>query len=98
MGKMYVGDIGIGIELDTLLSPSILATATNVYIEALLPDKTTTQEWTATIVANTSRIRYVTLGSEITQAGAYQLQARVKMPGVDARGDSVTQIVYSNFN
>ncbi|HWQ18555.1 MAG TPA: hypothetical protein VN455_02180 [Methanotrichaceae archaeon] len=71
MSKIYIGDVGVEIRLDTGVD---IDDATLLAIEVLKPDKTP-DEWEATQYGTTQSITYTTIADDLDQAGTYKLQA-----------------------
>lgn len=89
--KIYVGDIGTEILLDTGVN---ITTATVHNIKYKKPDGTT-GTWTGT-VKDFTKISYTVQAADLDQAGTYTLQAYVVMVGYWS-GETVTFIVYGDF-
>ena len=70
MGKIYVGDIGTIIELDSGVA---LAGASPLQIKYEKPDGTTRGAWTASIY-DTTKAKYATLANDLDQAGVWTFQ------------------------
>ena len=97
MPKLYQNSTGVNIDLDTQLDIATLATATSVQIVVSRPDQTTTN-WTADIVAGTSKIRHTIVSGDLTLAGSYILQASVTFSASSTVvGDAVKMKVYALF-
>ena len=94
--KVYVGDVGTAIELDTTVD---ISGASSVAIEVKKPDGTTAT-WSGTVTGTgNTKIRYVTTTGDIDQAGIYFLQAAVtSLSGFTGRGETVRLHVRLNFN
>lgn len=93
MPKVYMGDTGTELKLDTEVS---LATATAQSIEARRPDGTTVS-WPATVVEGT-KVRFFTLADTLNAAGDWKLQARVTLPTGAWTGEVATLRVYRLFD
>jgi hypothetical protein len=93
MTKVYEGDEGLEIRLDTGQS---LAGATAMKIKVKKPDQSTV-EWTATQHDSTT-IKYTTGSGDLATSGDYVLQAYVEW-GADSKhtGESVVLKVYDQF-
>lgn len=90
--KIYKDDVGTIIELDT----GVDITAGSVFeIKVKLPDATL-DTWTATLLGQT-KIRYVTVGGDLPQAGIYKLQAHVVVSGWNGLGETVDLEVLDAF-
>ena len=92
MGKVYVGDTGTEIKLDT---ESDLSTATLVSIEAKRPDGTTVS-WAGTVVELT-KIRFYSQAGTFNQDGNWKLQAKAVLPSGTWLGSTVALKVYQAF-
>jgi hypothetical protein len=93
MGKIYVGDKGTEIILDTGID---LTTATLVKILAIKPSQTTAL-WTATVY-DTTKIKYTTSQADEgdwTETGTWKLQAYVELPVWKGHGETVQVTVYA---
>lgn len=88
--KIYVGDTGTTLNLDTKVS---LAGAT-VAILAERPDDTKVI-WPAAAVGMVAR--YVTLAADLNQPGTWKLQARVTTAAGRWLGKTITLKVYDEF-
>jgi hypothetical protein len=92
MSKVYVGDIGTVVKLDT---GQPLAGATALSIDARRPDGSAVN-LTATIV-ETTKVMITTDSATFTQPGDWRLQAHVTMPTGEWRGETVALTVYPVF-
>lgn len=92
MTKVYVGDIGTDIILDT---GHALAGATSVSIEVLKPDSTVAS-WTGAITA-TTKVHFISIAGTFNVAGEYRLQAKAVMPSGTWLGETVSLTVYTPF-
>jgi hypothetical protein len=92
MTKVYVGDIGTDIILDTTHS---LVAATAVSIEVLKPDSTTAS-WAASVTA-TTKVHFVSVAGTFDVAGIYRLQAKATLPSGVWLGETVELTVYTPF-
>ena len=92
MTKIYIGDIGTAIVLDTGQS---LAGASAVSIEALKPGGTTAS-WPGTVVES-NKIQFLSLADTFVAAGEYKLQAKVALPSGTWRGETVALTVHRPF-
>lgn len=88
--KIYVGDTGTAIELDTEAD----LTGAAVAILAQKPDGTSV-EWTA--VPTGAIVRYLTLADDLDQAGTWKLQAEVSTGAGKWLGATVKLKVYEEF-
>jgi len=93
MTKIYVGDTGTELLLDTGQS---LAGATTVSIKARKPDGVSVN-WVGTVF-ETTKVRFLTLADSFDQAGLWSLQAKVIMPSGVWLGETVNVTVYKAFN
>ena len=84
MNKIYVGDVGVLVQVDTGQSMSSAAVHE---IHVKYPDNTTAI-WTASINGNI--IEYVTQASDLSQAGRYKIQAYIEMGAYKGFGDTTT--------
>lgn len=91
-GKYYVGDVGTEIIVDTC---SDISTATLARLIVEKPDGTI-ENWDGAVF-ETTKIRYVVSVGDFDQAGKYNLQAYVEMPGGQWRGNTVTFTVSPVF-
>jgi len=93
MPKIYAGDVGVEIRLDT---GQTLAGATSMIIKVLKPDGTEA-EWAASQYDSTT-IYYVTVDGDLADAGDYVLQSYVEWGSASQHsGESVTLKVYEEF-
>ena len=90
--KIYVGNIGTVIDLDTEVD---ISTATSAKISVLKPDDTEV-EWAGTI-EGTTVVRYTTNANDLDQEGVWRLQALVTTPSGTWLGNTVTMAVYPEF-
>lgn len=90
--KIYVGDIGTVIDLDTEVN---ISAATSAKIVVLKPDETEV-EWTGA-VNGTTVVRYTTVLDDLDQEGVWRLQAKVTTPAGTWLGNTVTVTVYPEF-
>jgi hypothetical protein len=90
MGKIYVGQIGVLIELDT---QDNLTGATKAEIRYYKPDKST-GAWTGTIVG-TKITRLISLNTDLDIAGNWLLQAYAEGSGWALLGETVNMTVYN---
>jgi hypothetical protein len=94
MGKTYVGDTSVRIELETNAD---LSGAATVSIVALKPDGETEVEWTATI--DGSLVVYVPTTGDLDVEGTWRLQAKVvDGSGGSALGETAKLKVYPPFH
>ena len=91
MAKLYVGDTGTVIQLDT---GQDLSAATDLKIEVSKPDGTVTS-WPADKLG--TAMRFTTLASTFDQAGTYKVQAHVTAAGGDWRGETAKLVVFDRF-
>jgi hypothetical protein len=92
MTKVYIGDTGTALVLDTGQS---LAGATAVTIEARKPNGTSVS--LAGAVFETTKIRFITLAGTFDQFGEWRLQARAVLPSGTWLGETVSLTVYRAF-
>jgi hypothetical protein len=91
--KMYVGDIGTIIRVDT---EADLTNSTTRQIKVKKPDGTTA-DWTATLY-DTTKIQYTIQSGDFDQAGNYQAHAYVILPSGTWRGEHFTFQVYAEWD
>lgn len=92
MSKVYVGDIGTAIVLDTGTN---LGTATAFSIEVRKPSGAVVS-WAATVV-ETTKLRFVTVSGTLDEAGSWAMQAKVALPSGLWLGETATMTVYRPF-
>lgn len=85
MSKIYTGDTGTAIILDC---GTDISGASSLVIKVLTPDKRTLN-WVG-VLEGTTKIKYVTLSSDLTVPGTYKLQSKVTMPSWSGVGDIVS--------
>jgi len=90
MSKIYVGQVGVEITLDTGIA---LAGATATKIRAKRPGRGSLL-WDASIVEST-KVQYTTEATDLSEAGDWCLQAYVEIDGAKGYGETVTMAVYS---
>lgn len=90
MDKVYIGDVGTEILLDTEVD---LTGNTSLQISVRKPDGTNTL-WNATQVGSTSVIKFVTLANSLDIAGTWKLQAKVVIPLWSGHGETFAFNVY----
>jgi hypothetical protein len=88
MSKVYVGDTGTLIELDTGVS---LAGATVLEIKVRKPDGTLAT-WSAS--ASATKLAYTTQPTTLDQAGVWRLQASVTLPSGKWLGETALLSVH----
>lgn len=92
--KVYVGDVGTVIYLDT---GEDMSSASVMKIKVKKPDASTV-EWTAALdVTNTNRIKYVVVADDLDQDGTYRLQAYCVTPLWSGLGETAQLKVYNPF-
>ncbi len=101
MSKIYVGDVGTIIRLDTDPSGDAgidLATADTLKILVKKPDGTLV-EWTATQYSDTTQIQYTIQEDDLDIKGTYKVQAYVAwdLPASEHRGETVSFKVYEAY-
>jgi hypothetical protein len=100
MSKIYVGDVGKIIRLDT--DPEglgiELATANTLKILVKKPDGTL-DEWEATQYSDTTQIQYITEEGDLDIKGTYKFQAYVAWdnPASEHKGETASIKVYEAF-
>ncbi len=92
MSKVYVGDTGTVIQLDTGQN---LTTATAVSIEASKPNGAVVS-W-AGVVVSATKVEFVTGPTTLDISGKWVLQAKVVLPSGTWRGESANMTVYPVF-
>ena len=90
--KIYVGDIGIIIILDT---NETISDATTTDIEVKKGDGTMTT-WTGSL-SGTDSVEYMIVDGDLSCAGIYKIQAHVVTPAWDCLGNTVEFQVYDVF-
>lgn len=93
MAKVYVGDVGTVITLDTGVD---ISAATVREIKVSLPNGRSAT-WSAAL-SGTTAISFTTIANTLQLAGTYKLQAYVETPTWSGRGETVTLEVYAAFN
>ena len=93
MSKVYIGDTGTAIVLDTLQN---ISTATLAAIEVRKPNGTLVT-WTGAIF-ETTKVRFITLAGTLDMPGDWAMQAKVTMPAGAWLGEVAMLRVYSPFN
>jgi len=92
MGKLYIGQTGVKIILET---GQDLSSASQVSILVKKPD-TTEEEWSGTI--NGTTIEYTTQTGDFNKAGIYRLQAKVVFAnGSIWYGETAKLVIYEKF-
>ena len=92
--KVYVGNVGTNIDLDTEVD---ITSSTSLKILALKPDGTTEVSWTASR-DGTSVVRYTTQAGDLDVEGTWRLQAEVTTASGKWLGNTVTLRVYPEFH
>ena len=92
MSKIYVGDVGTSISLNTGLDLTG-ATVTDIYVKK--PDGTLVT-WTGTVTDDTCITR-VTQAGDLDQKGVYYVQAKLSLGGWVGRGETANFTVYDVF-
>lgn len=101
MAKVYVGDIGTEIRLDT--NPDDLAeidiSTANILKILVLKPSGAEEEWTATRYSTTNQITYTTIEGDLDESGSYRLQAYVAWdsPASEHLGETVKLKVYAEW-
>lgn len=91
-GKVYVGNTGTLISLNTEIS---LSDASLVQILILKPDGSNVT-WTGLAVG--PNIQYITIAGDIDQPGTWFLQASVQKSSGTLSGETVPLYIYPAFN
>ncbi len=98
MSKIYVGDVGKVIRLDT--DPEglgiELATASTLKILVKKPDGTL-DEWDATQYSDTTQIQYITQDGDLDIKGTYKFQAYIAWGTSEHKGETASVKVYEAF-
>lgn len=90
--KVYVGDIGTIITLDT---NETISNATTTDIEVKKGDGTTTT-WTGSL-SGTDSVTYTVVDGDLSCSGVYKVQAYVVMPGWSGLGETAEFTVHKIF-
>ena len=87
----FKGQVGAKIILETEESAAVLATATVLKINYLLPSGTS-GAWTATLEGTT--LTYTTTAiTNFPEAGLYKIQAYIECPGLKVPGEIVEMLI-----
>jgi len=92
-GKVYAGDVGTVIVLDT---EADLSAAVDVSIVARDPAKADVV-WPG-VVTDGTKVRYVVQVDDLALAGSWRLQARVELPTGTWLGETVKMPVHKPFS
>lgn len=90
--KVYVGDIGTVITLDT---NETISTATTTDIKVKKGDGTTAT-WTG-VLSGTDSVTYIVVDGDFSCSGIYKIQAYVVMSGWSGLGETAEFTVYGAF-
>lgn len=91
MGKIYVGDIGTVIELDTGIA---LSGASPLRIKYEKPDGTTRGYWGAT-VTDTTKAKYTTVADDLDVSGVWVFQVYAGgLSGWTGHGEEYKRTIY----
>lgn len=90
--KIYVGDIGTEIILDTGVD---LSSATSLKIAVKKGDGSV-GEWAATIF-ETTKVKHVSADGDLNVSGLYSFQAKIVTPSWSGLGSTATVRVYEPF-
>jgi hypothetical protein len=90
--KVYVGDTGTIIALDTGVS---LSGALSVGIEVCRPDGSKAS-WVG-VAWEETKVRYITEPTTLNMPGVWKLQAKVQMTTGTWLGKTATMVVYATF-
>ncbi len=93
MSKVYVGDTGTAIVLDTLQD---ITAASLAAIEVRKPNGTLLT-WTGAVY-ETTKVRFVTLAETLDVPGEWAMQAKVTTPGGSWLGEVARLQVYARFS
>lgn len=91
--KVYVGDIGTVITLNT---NETISTATTTDIKVKKGDGTTTT-WTGSL-SGTDSVQYTIVADDLSCAGIYKVQAYIVMSGWSGLGETAEFQVYAAFD
>lgn len=91
MGKNYVGDVGLAVELDTGVD---LAGATGCTILVRQPDGEEV-EWSAAVSG--TKLVHVTASGDLPLPGVYRLHAAFTLGGWSGLGECATLTIYDKF-
>lgn len=94
-GKIYIGQIGADIKLDTEDDPTLLAAATVRHIKYRRPDGVQ-GFWTATLSGTLLRF-ITTAATDLPVAGVWKLQAYAEGPGWSIPGETADMMIHSRF-
>lgn len=95
--KHYVGEVGTAVIVDC---GQDISAATGVSLSVKKPDGTTAS-WSATIYTldgDPNYLRHVTIASDFSMAGVYEIQAVLTLGSWTGRGQTTNFIVYENFS
>jgi len=93
-GKMYVGDIGITLSIDTGIE-NLDENYSEAKLHFLSPSGIVAER---TPLVSGQRLVYVTTAEDLTEPGVWRLQARVVLyDGTVKRGDTGDFTVYARF-
>jgi hypothetical protein len=92
MSKLYVGDVGTEMLIDT---GSDLSTATLLQLKVKKPDAATVA-WTGS-QKETTKITYTIQAGDFDQSGVHQLQAYIESPTWTGLGDTVTYVLVDPY-
>ena len=93
MSKVYVGDTGTAIVLDTLQD---ISTASLAAIEVRKPNGVLLT-WTGAVY-ETTKVRFITLSDTLDLPGEWAMQAKVTMPSGSWLGEVALMRVYLPFS
>ncbi len=91
--KIYVGDIGTVITLDTNETISA-ATTTDIRVKK---GDSTLATWTGSLSGSDS-VAYTIADGDLSCSGTYKVQAYVVIPGWSGLGETAEFLVYAAFN
>ena len=98
MSRVYVGDTGTAVEVQTFID---LTTATTKEILVKRPDGsilTKTATYPSGYTASHGRIFFASLVTDFNEAGTYYVQAHIASVSTDHLGDNTSFIVYSVYD
>lgn len=93
MAKMYVGNVGGVIILDTKTD---ITGATGIVMKVKKPDNTEV-EWSSAVY-NSNYVKYTIVADDLNMQGDYQVQAYFTLSGWTGRGETATFEVHKHFD
>lgn len=92
MSKLYQGDIGTVIDVDTSTDLS-----TAIILELRIKKPSGTEVVWAGALHDTTKIRYTIDAADFDEVGTYQVQAYVALPSWSGWGDTTSFAVYDQY-